>query len=90
METEKMRIELNQEEAQLLDELKKSAIDSIAAALGFSDVLDPDGRQYASNLKDLEHRKEMSAAEFRNTQSFKNKYNAVKKRFVRKLGKRKE
>lgn len=111
METEKMRIELNQEEAQLLDELnvlqakmgeydpeemnrkmfdelKKSAIDSIAAALGFSDVLDPDGRQYASNLKDLEHRKEMSAAEFRNTQSFKNKYNAVKKTVCEKAGKK--
>ena len=112
METEKMRIELNQEEVQLLDELnvlqakmgeydpeemnrkmldelKKSAIDSIAAALDFSDVLDPDGRQYASNLKDLEHRKEMSAAEFRNTQSFKNKYNAVKKTVCEKAGKKK-
>ena len=110
METEKMKIELNQEEAQLLDELnvlqekmgkydpeemnrkmfdelQKAAIDSLAVALNISDVLEPDSRQYASNMEDLRNREKMSASEYRNTQSFKSKYNNAKEGICKNAGK---
>lgn len=72
---------------QMLGELYKTSINSIALALNISDVIEPGSRQYATNLQDLRDRKAMTAKDWRNSNRFKTKYNKSVKNICEKAGK---
>lgn len=72
---------------QMLGELYKTSINSIAVALNISDFIEPYSRQYATNLQDLRNRKAMTAKNWRNSNRFKNKYNKSVKNICEKAGK---
>ena len=72
---------------QMISELYKASINSIAVALNISDFIEPDSRQYATNLKDLRDRKAMTSGDWRNSNRFKTKYNKSVKNICEKAGK---
>jgi|GEM_PF-5498273 hypothetical protein len=72
---------------QMLGELYKTSINSIAVALNISDFIEPDSRQYATNLQDLRDRKAMTSGDWRNSKRFKTKYKKAVKNICEKAGK---
>ena len=73
---------------QMLNELYKASINSLAVALNISDVIESSSRQYATNLQDLRDRKAMTAKDWRNSNRFKTKYNKSVKNICEKAGKK--
>lgn len=72
---------------QMLSELYKTSINSIAVALNISDFIEPDSRQYAINLQDLRDRKDMTSGDWRNSNRFKTEYKKAVKNICEKAGK---